>query len=123
MSRSETAANLTAIDDPRPIWFSSASLDSSRGTAWAPSFLYYNVYVLASTADSDAQPEDATFIATTGIDGHLNSLVLEGLNLPNNPGEERVADAVLVLVRGVTKKGEVVPWTEAAHLRIPLSVS
>ncbi|KAG8883668.1 hypothetical protein FRB97_006158 [Tulasnella sp. 331] len=111
---SESVTAITAIDDPRPPWgFSFTSL--------APmlSFVYHNIYAIAHNPEDAGsfKPEDATFIATTGIDGRINSVQFD-----NFPFRTVSAGAgvirVRLYIRGVKETGQVVPWLRTPYIDI-----
>ncbi|KAI6119223.1 glycoside hydrolase family 85 protein [Pisolithus thermaeus] len=95
-------------EDARPAWVLDDALPQSH------SFLYFNVYVSAYSIDTDLlDSSPATFIATTGLDGHANRLYVEPQCLPQ--GLERNV-CLRFHVQGVTNLGEVLPWERCAFV-------
>ncbi|KAG9017383.1 hypothetical protein FRB93_007497 [Tulasnella sp. JGI-2019a] len=110
---SESVTSIVGIDDPRPPW--------GVTTAQAPTFVYHNVYALAHTGElaEPLRPEDAIFVATTGTNGHVNSLRFDGFSLPL-PFAHADGSVILVrlYIRGVTEAGQVIPWPNVPYIDI-----
>lgn len=95
-------------EDARPAWVLDDALFQSRA------FLYFNVYVSAYSTDTDLlDSSSATFIGTTGLDGHANRLYIEPQCLPQGL-EGKVC--LRFHVQGVTSVGEVLPWERCAFV-------
>lgn len=98
-------APLPDSEDPKPIF-------SLPAVTAAPSLLYVNVYAEAHSPNGGVNgPDNATFVGTSGLDGHAQRLRIEGCMLPEDAKNAKV---VRFYVQGVTERGEVLPWERCA---------
>lgn len=100
------AINVTSPDDPAPAWITQPS------NKWFPAFIYFNIYRLWYSPDGKVgQPEDATWIGTTGLDGRRNSFaVQETLSSYAKGAKARF------YVQGVTNRGVVLDWDRCVYV-------
>ncbi|KAF9460966.1 glycoside hydrolase family 85 protein [Collybia nuda] len=100
------AINITTPDDPLPVWIAQPS------NRWFPEFLYFNIYRLWYSPDGKVgQPEEATWIGTTGLDGKRNSFAVhETLSTHAVHGKARF------YVQGVTDRGVVLDWERCVYV-------
>lgn len=102
-----TSLTLTGPEDPKPAW-----LPGSR----APSFLYFNVYVLPHSPKRTAlRPEDASFIGTTGLGGRANRFYVDPACIASLVDD---AQTVRFYVQGVTERGGVLPWKDCVFVDV-----
>ncbi|KAJ7250390.1 glycoside hydrolase family 85 protein [Mycena rebaudengoi] len=103
---------LAGAEDPATAWPIASSAER-----WFPSFLYFNVYAQPHMATGQ-RPEDALWIGTSGYDGRANTFNVRQANLPFalQPGVQ----AVTFYVRGVTDRGEVLPWDQSVFVEVSL---
>nr|VWP00370.1 AAA domain-containing protein [Ganoderma boninense] len=117
--------------DPKIIWahFASASAPQAQthalvDAAWVldahpmHAFAYFNVYVQAYPGSGAAyEPEAATFVGTTGLDGRANRFYVDPACLPPGLKDAGVSKARFYL-QGVTDRGRVVDWEECAFVDV-----
>ncbi|KAF5374302.1 hypothetical protein D9758_004584 [Tetrapyrgos nigripes] len=102
-------APITSPEDTTPVW---PTQPSAHRWSWFPKVMYTNVYAQkASGSGSFGRPEDALWIGTSGYDGTRNVFTLgEGVLKTLELG---LRDKVRFYVRGVTDRGEVLPWSQS----------
>lgn len=94
-----TSISVTSPDDPVPAWLTNH--------VFQPPFLYFNIYVIAGSGGF--LPKDATFIGTTGLNGHANRFFVDPACVP---AAAHSAQAVRFYVQGVTDSGNLLPWED-----------
>ncbi|KAG5642137.1 hypothetical protein DXG03_003567 [Asterophora parasitica] len=104
-----TSINIKTPNDPVPAWAIHPS------NAWFPRYVYFNIYALPFTRDGRVgQPEQATWIGTTGWDGQRNRFELGLDDLPF--ASEDQSGKVRFYVQGVTDRGVVLPWKDCVFV-------
>lgn len=113
--------NIGAInpEDPKPVW-TLPSNTVNTSSEWLLRYLYFNIYALPyrspeppATQEYVGQPEEATWIGTTGIDGEANSFFVTKEHLAGvNGALDAVAGGkkVRFFVQGVDHHGRVIDW-------------
>ncbi|KAG6830210.1 hypothetical protein H0H87_008854 [Tephrocybe sp. NHM501043] len=106
-----TTITVTSPDDPRSAW----TVQPSNN--WFPQFMYFNVYALLYSQNNQVgQPEDATWIGTTGWIGHSNKVDILPTELPfwSEVSAERAK--VRFYIQGVTDHGVVLDWDKCVFV-------
>ncbi|KIP07565.1 glycoside hydrolase family 85 protein [Phlebiopsis gigantea 11061_1 CR5-6] len=102
-----TSLSLNGPEDPKPAWPTSSL---------PPALLYCNVYALPHTPGKPGvQPEDASFIGTTGFGGRANRFYVDPACLASLVDEAQV---VRFYVQGVTERGVVLPWQDCVFVDV-----
>lgn len=99
---------IVSPEDPNPAWTTSHP---------SPTLLYCNVYVSipSQTVDGAMLPENATFIGTTGLNGHADQFYVDPRCLPAFPEGTR---SVRFYVQGLSTHGVLLPWKDCAFVDI-----
>ncbi|KAF7799963.1 hypothetical protein EIP86_011206 [Pleurotus ostreatoroseus] len=79
-----------------------------------PSFMYFNIYVLAHTPNA-LDPIDATFIGTTGLDGRQDRFYVDPACLPVSVRE---VTSYRFYVQGITDRGDILPWEDCVFVDV-----
>lgn len=107
---SDIAPGLTIVspEDPTPAWATKPP---------PPSFLFFNVYVLAlpSVPGEAALPANAPFIGTTGLSGQADRFFVDAGCLPKFSEDTR---SVRFYVQGLTNHGILLPWEDCVFVDV-----
>ena len=100
-------------DDPNPVWKMHIADD------WFRSYLYFNVYMQTFVAGGHvADPELATWIGTTGLDGQFCEFALDVPLPPVVDGTQNTQ--VRFYIQGVDDHGDVLPWNRCVFVDVDL---
>ncbi|KAG5637429.1 hypothetical protein H0H81_004588 [Sphagnurus paluster] len=89
---------------------------------WFPKYMYFNIYVLPhNSGETVGQPEEATWLGTTGWDGIKNRFLVVPETLPFWPLATGTTRKVRFYIQGVTDRGEVLPWERSVFVDYDLS--
>ena len=76
-----------------------------------PTFVYFNIYAAPLNGSTAVDSASAVFVGTTGLDGRANRFYVEQACFPTGWDKKT---AVRFYVRGVTDRGEALPWERCA---------